>query len=152
MNPAYRLRATQVQDIAATFEVRAQTPDNAISPERLALLGITPESQREALERGEQLSWVVERDAVVHGFCCVNPGSGEVLVLAVRAGHQGQGLGRALLQAALDGLHAAGSPPAWLWGAADPSLRAPGFYRSQGWRPTGRRNAQGDEELRAPPR
>lgn len=146
----WRLRAAAgPADVAAMFEIRAQTRDNAISPERLALLGITPASLLDALEQGDVCGWLaIDGQDQALGFCNLDPASGEVLVLAVRAGCEGQGLGRALLAAAVSHLQSVGGPTPWLMAGADPTLRSHGFYRALGWRPSGRLDAHGDEELR----
>jgi GNAT superfamily N-acetyltransferase len=144
-----RLRAACPADVGAMFHIRANTRDNAISPERLVKLGITPATLGDALEHGEVCGWLaVDGADRAVGFCNVDPASGEVLVLAVLAGKEGQGVGRALLDAAVTHLQSVGSPPPWLMAGVNPALRAHGFYRAQGWRPSGRRDAQGDEELR----
>lgn len=144
-----RLRAACRADVGAMFHIRANTRDNAISPERLAKLGITPATLGAALDDGAVCGWLaVDDEAQAIGFCNVEPASGEVLVLAVLAGKEGQGVGRALLEAAVTHLQSMGSPPPWLMAGVNPALRAHGFYRAQGWRPSGRRDAQGDEELR----
>lgn len=144
-----RLRAACPADVGAMFHIRANTRDNAISPERLVKLGITPATLGDALEHGEVCGWLaVDGADRAVGFCNVDPASGEVLVLAVLSGQEGQGVGRALLDAAVTHLQSVGSPPPWLMAGANPALRAHGFYRAQGWKPSGRRDAQGDEELR----
>lgn len=144
-----RLRVACAADVGAMFHIRANTRDNTISPERLAKLGITPPTLGDALEHGEVCGWLaVDGDDQAIGFCNVDPASGEVLVLAVLAGKEGQGVGGALLDAAVTHLQSVGSPPPWLMAGADPALRSHGFYRAQGWKPSGRRDAQGDEELR----
>lgn len=144
-----RLRAACRADVGAMFHIRAHTQDNAISPERLAELGITPATLGAAFDDGAVCGWLaVDDEAQAVGFCNVDPASGEVLVLAVLSGQEGQGVGRALLDAAVTHLQSVGSPPPWLMAGANPALRAHGFYRAQGWKPSGRRDAQGDEELR----
>ncbi|OYU25371.1 MAG: GNAT family N-acetyltransferase [Burkholderiales bacterium PBB2] len=144
-----RLRAACSADVDAMFHIRARTRDNAISPQRLAELGITPARLRAAFDDGAVCGWLaVDGDDQAIGFCNVDPASGEVLVLAVLAGKEGQGVGCALLDAAVTHLQSVGSPPPWLMAGADPALRSHGFYRAQGWRPSGRRDAHGDEELR----
>lgn len=144
-----RLRVACAADVDAMFHIRAHTRDNAISPQRLAELGITPATLGHALEHGEVCGWLaVDAQDQALGFCNVNPASGEVLVLAVLRGCEGQGVGRALLAAAVTHLQSVGSPAPWLMAGADPALRSHGFYRAQGWRPSGRRDSHGDEELR----
>lgn len=144
----YLIRPIRDDDIDRLFEVRAATRDNAIATARLAELGITPESDRSALQMGEMHSWVGLCDEKVVAFCSVADRSGEVLVLAVQAGFEGWGLGRALLDTAVQHLRdVAGCERIWLMAAADITLRSHGFYRALGWRPSGRRDEHGDEEL-----
>lgn len=141
------VRAATATDIEAMFDIRAATHENAIPRERLATLGITPASLREALAGGVYRAWVVEEQDQLLAFCGADTASGEVAVLAVRAGHQGRGLGRALLSQAVTALQAAGCPQLWLMASPDPALRSHGFYRAQGWVASGRHDAAGDEEL-----
>lgn len=144
-----RLRAACSADVDAMFHIRARTRDNAISPQRLAELGITPATLRAVFDDGAVCGWLaVDGDDQAIGFCNVEPASGEVLVLAVLANCEGQGLGRDLLAAAVSHLQSVGSPRPWLMAGADPALRSHGFYRAQGWQPSGRRDDHGDEELR----
>lgn len=143
-----KVRAATEADIEAMFDIRAATHENAIPRERLAALGITPASLREALAGGVYRAWVMEDEpGRLLAFCGADTASGEVAVLAVRAGHQGRGLGRALLSEAVRALQTAGCTRLWLMASPDPALRSHGFYRAQGWLPSGRRDAQGDEEL-----
>ena len=141
------IRAAGVDDVAAMFHVRAHCSENAITPDRLAAMGITPASLQTALREGQLRSWVCQTQGQVVGFCGADAGSGEVTVLAVLAGHERRGIGRALLAQALRFLQAAGCPKIWLAASADAGLRSHGFYRANGWRPSGRLLGQGDEEL-----
>lgn len=149
MTAGINIRAAGPGDADEMFRVRADTSHNAIDPARLATMGITPDGVRAALAAGEMHSWVaVTPDEQVVGFCSVADHSGEVLVLAVQAGFEGQGLGRDLLGTAVCHLRdVAGCPRIWLMAGADSGLRAHGFYRKQGWRASGRRDEHGDEEL-----
>ncbi|MDC8770568.1 GNAT family N-acetyltransferase [Roseateles albus] len=143
-----QLRPTRADEVGELFRVRASTAENAISTERLAELGITPEAVRASLLAGEIHSWVAVHEAQVVGFCSAQNSSGEVLVLAVQAGFEGRGLGRALLACAVQHLRAvANCQRIWLMAGADPALRSHGFYRAQGWQASGRHDQHGDEEL-----
>ncbi len=143
-----QIRPTRDEDVAELFRVRAATRDNAISVTRLAELGITPASVRADLRIGAIHSWVGLDAGQVVAFCSVADHSGEVLVLAVQAGFEGLGLGRALLGTAVRHLReVAGCPRIWLMAGADLTLRSHGFYRALGWRTSGRVDAHGDEEL-----
>lgn len=143
-----RIRPTRDDEVGELFRVRAATRENAISAAKLAELGITPASVRSALLAGEMHSWVGLVDEQVRSFCSVADGSGEVLVLAVQAGFEGQGLGQALLATAVQHLRkVVGCERIWLMAGAAITWRSHGFYRAQGWRPSGHRDANGDEEL-----
>lgn len=54
---------------------------------------------------------------------------------------------RRLLEAMVGDLNALGHRRVWLAASPDPTIRAHGFYRAQGWRPTGQVDAIGDEIL-----
>jgi len=61
--------------------------------------------------------------------------------------YEGRRIGTRLLDYVVARLRKAGSPRLWLAAAADPTVRAHGFYRALGWRATGERTANGDEIL-----
>lgn len=67
-------------------------------------------------------------------------------MLAVLPGFGGRGIGRRVLAAAVAHLRTSGHRELWLVASPDPRVRAHGFYRSQGWRPSGK-NAEGGEIL-----
>jgi GNAT superfamily N-acetyltransferase len=141
------LRLAVPGDTDALFDVRAATRDNAIPRERLAALGITPATLAAAMAQGDYRAWVIEADHRVVAFCGADRSQGEIAVLAVRSGFEGRGFGAQLLDAAVAWLHATGCERVWLFAGADPALRSHGFYRARGWAPSGRRDANGDEEL-----
>ena len=144
-------RETQLTDVEALFEVRARTRQNPLSRAALAQLGITPESTASALRSGKIVGFVCTCDGGVVGFCSGDVGSGEVLVLAVLPEYEGRGIGKRLLSDVVARLRRGGAQRIWLAAAADPTVRAHGFYRYMGWRPTGESTSNGDEilELRA---
>ncbi len=144
------LRPARVEDLPALFRVRASTRQNALSEADLAARGITRDSLHAAMARGDFATWLCEVDGEVVGFCTADAATGEVGALAVQAGFEGRGIGRALLAAAVGFLRAAGCRRPWLMAGADPALRSHGFYRVQGWQATGRVDARGDEEMRLP--
>jgi GNAT superfamily N-acetyltransferase len=81
-----------------------------------------------------------ECDGVVRGFSGFGPcrdedkaGAGEVYALYVDQQWWGQGVGEALLSAALDALRAEGYTEFVLWVLRD-NARARRFYEKQGWR------------------
>ena len=134
----------------AIFELRAATRENAVSRERLAELGITPASVAGALAHEETRGWVGVAGLRVAGFCIAHGQHGEVQVLAVRPEFEGRGVGRALLSHAVEWLRTCAPPRIWLGASGDPRTRSHGFYRWLGWRPTGERDAHGDEVLVLP--
>jgi GNAT superfamily N-acetyltransferase len=141
------IREATLADVEATFQVRALTRENAISRERLATLGVTPASVASAMTGGSYRSWVAEvRDEIV-GFCNADADTGEVVVLAVLPQHEGHGWGAALLSAAVSFLHSQNRERIWLFASPLETLRSHGFYRANGWSPTGRLADNGDEEL-----
>jgi GNAT superfamily N-acetyltransferase len=94
--------------------------------------------------------WVAVSGSRVVDFSIAHAKRGEVPVLAVRPELEGQGVGRPLLSQAVQWLRACDPPRIWLGASADPRHRSYGFDRSLGWRPTGERDAHGDEVLVLP--
>jgi ribosomal protein S18 acetylase RimI-like enzyme len=81
------------------------------------------------------LAAVDETDGVV-GYTAVHPGDGEMFLLFVHPGYAGRGIGRALLAAAHDALHAAGCREAFLF-VHERNERALAVYAAAGYRPDG---------------
>lgn len=87
-------------------------------------------------------TWVVERDGVVRGYATTEPGSSQFLPPPAGAGEVeslylhpeaiGQGLGRPLLDHAVDDLWTRGFEPLVLW-AFERNDRARRFYEHAGW-------------------
>lgn len=99
-------------DVAAMFKVRTSVRGNTLTRDESASLGITPEAIAQS-----------SRSAVDLEDACL-------FAAFVLPEHEGQGLGRRLVQAAEAALFAR-HPAAWLeTGAAS---RATGFYRRLGW-------------------
>jgi ribosomal protein S18 acetylase RimI-like enzyme len=140
-------RDTRITDVEALFEVRANTRQYQLSRAALAELGITPESTSAALISGATVGAVCTYRKRVVGFCSGAVETGEILVLAVLPDYEGRRIGTRLLDYVVARLRKAGSPRLWLAAAADPTVRAHGFYRALGWRATGERAANGDEIL-----
>ncbi|MGR4068661.1 GNAT family N-acetyltransferase [Billgrantia sp. C5P2] len=145
--PNLNFRGTQLSDIESLFFVRERTRENAIPRERLASLGITPQSIASSLASGQLVSYVCECESTVVGFCSGDLESGEVLVLAVLSEYEGLGIGKELICRVVEALQAAGHRELWLGASPDASSRAHGFYRAQGWRADGTYDGNGDELL-----
>jgi ribosomal protein S18 acetylase RimI-like enzyme len=102
-----------------------------------------PEAWAERLEHPDYRTLVADRDGTVCGFVSFGPTepiddepdrTGIILALYVDADAQGQGMGGALLDAALDGLRAQGMRQAVLWTFVD-NAPARAFYERRGWTP-----------------
>jgi GNAT superfamily N-acetyltransferase/catechol 2,3-dioxygenase-like lactoylglutathione lyase family enzyme len=144
-------RETRPSDIEDLFSIRARTRENAVSKERLAALGITPESLMADMAHGRVKGWVCSDAETLVGFCSGDSETGEVLVLAVLPQYEGRGIGARLLAYVVEWLRSAGLGRIWLAATSDFRARAHGFYRSRGWRPTGERLQNGDEILSLTP-
>jgi len=143
----FTIRRGGVADIDAMFEIRASTRENAIPRERLEARGITTASMADALAKDSYRLFVADCDGVVAGFSVAEAADGEVQALAVRAGYEGRGIGRALLAAAVDFLRERGVARPFLYTSPRADWRAYHVYRDHGWRATGEVLPNGDERL-----
>jgi len=95
-------------------------------------------------------TWVHEEDGVILGFSAATRTSATIWALFVHPDHEGRGIGRSLLDCAVE----------WLWsqGAAQVGLttgagtRAEGFYRAAGWREASAADGEINFVLSVPPR
>ncbi len=140
-------RESKPCDIEDMFSVRARTRQNPIPKERLALYGITSASSAADMASGKVKSWACFHDSILVGFCGGDSTTGEVLVLAVLPDYEGKSIGTRLLAMTVEWLQSIGFKQPWLAASSNPSIRAHGFYRALGWKPTGRRLENGDEIL-----
>jgi ribosomal protein S18 acetylase RimI-like enzyme len=130
-------RAMTVDDIPAVLEVRFSTVENAITLEELETdYGITLATIAASMA-SDSRGWLCEDESKVVGFAMGDCTNGEVQVVAVRPGHEGRGIGKALLARVTDWLFAEGHEELWLGASPDPEVRATGFYRRLGWRRSG---------------
>lgn len=125
-------REIRADDIPSLFEVRTATRENRYSLEELERLGITPRSvgcMLGATHRG----WLCEEAGSAVGFAMGDGSTGEMWVIAVLPSHEGMGIGSRLLRLVEGWLASEGWREAWLTTDEDTSLRAHGFYLSEGW-------------------
>ena len=80
--------------------------------------------------------WVWEEGGRIKGFSAADTRDGSVWALFVDPNYERRGIGRALFEAALATLRAAGYRGATL--TTDPGTRAEQFYRAAGWTVVGR--------------
>jgi hypothetical protein len=73
--------------------------------------------------------------------------TGEVVVLALLAEHEGRGVGKRLLGFVVERLARAGHARLFLGCSSNPRTRSHGFYRHLGWTSTGTFDGAGDEVL-----
>lgn len=150
MSAGLFFRPAEPGDIAACIDLRGRTRENAVPAARLAQLGITEASWSGQVRAGELPGFVALREGVLAGYCFGDAASGEIVVLALLPAFEGAGLGRQLLAMTVAHLRSLGHGRLFLGCSADPSHRSHGFYRRLGWRPTGERDAYGDEVLELP--
>ena len=132
-----RVRNAVPDDAEAIARVQVRSAQRGFagifSAEALATLDPEP---RVALWR-ERLPLVAEEEGEIVGFAHVGPSDeepvGEVYRLFVLPERWGTGIGRALIERALDQLRAVGFSEATLWVHAD-NPRARRFYEAGGWR------------------
>jgi GNAT superfamily N-acetyltransferase len=130
------LREATEADVPRIWEIRNGVRENILSdPSR-----VTAADVAWFLEHGPIWVWE-EAGGLVAGFSAGDPRDGWVWALFVAPGHEGKGIGRALLKATCDSLRRAGHAVATL--STEPGSRAERHYRADGWTVTGT-NAKGE--------
>ena|SRR5690349_12587170 len=138
------IRLATVADVPRMHQIRTSVRENRLShPDRVRLQDYV------TLLSGAGRGWIAERDDVTVAFGIVDPLLRNVWALFVAPEFERQGLGRALLETMTDWLFEQGDGPVWLTTA--PGTRAEQFYRTAGWRETGRRSEEIRFELTRPP-
>jgi len=126
------VRPIKTADVPALIELRGRTRENAILPERLRALGITPESVARQLATTHR-GWLCEEEGRIAGFAIGDGATGELWVIAVLPEFEGRGIGSRLLSLVEEWLWSLAWKEIWLWTSADERLRAFAFYTAQGW-------------------
>jgi GNAT superfamily N-acetyltransferase len=134
-------REMEQRDVGRCIEVRTLVREQRYSVEALRQVGITEESVTKMLAMTHQ-GWVCEIDGRIVGFSMGNRSSGEFWVLAVLPEFEGRGIGRRLMELAVQWLRASACPEIWLWTSPDVSTRAYALYRKFGWKDCGVQNGQ----------
>lgn len=145
MTIAYRKAAPD--DTPACLVLRGMTRENSFSVERLAALGITLESWRAGIADGSLPGHVATVEGRIIGYCFGERETGEIAVLALLPAHEGQGVGRMLLNLVVADFEELGFARLFLSCSSDPAVRSYGFYRHLGWTSTGSFDDRGDEIL-----
>lgn len=128
-----KLRQASVADVETLFDIRCSVKQNFQSRDELADLGITVESVRDMVRGGDYVTTIADVDNRSVGFSMAQISEGYVFACFVRPAYESQGIGRALMNAAEEGLRRAGVKSAWLSTGSEEDLRASGFYRHLGW-------------------
>ena len=122
-----RLRRATHADIPAMSRIRLAVTENVLrDPAR-----ITVAMYEDFLERSGR-GWVAEADGGIVGFSYADNMNASIWALFVHPGHEGRGLGKALLDRATAWLFEQGHARIRLTTGAD--TRADRFYAAQGWR------------------
>lgn len=127
------LLKTDIEDI---LDVRTSTKENHFSLRDLEQNGIDKKSVTDWLD-GSIKGWVCETSGRIVGFAMGNSQSAEVLVIALLPEYENLGIGQRLMAKVQNWLWSFSHDHLWLWSNPDSSVRAHGFYRKLGWRPTG---------------
>lgn len=115
-------------DIPDLVAVRRAVRENILTSE------ISLERIAAGLEvRGK--GWVAEHEGRVVGFSMADLEEGMIWALFLLPEWEGQGLGRVLLERAVEWLWGEGRERIWL--TTEPGSRAEGFYAHLGWSPMG---------------
>jgi len=120
------IRPATAGDIPRIFEIRHSVRENRLSDPG----AVTETDAMWFVDNGTLWVWH-EPDAPITGFSACDTSDGTVWALFVAPGHEGKGIGRALLQTACDALRAAGHREARL--TTSPGTRAERHYRAAGW-------------------
>jgi GNAT superfamily N-acetyltransferase len=136
------LRRATHADTPRIFEIRDSVRENRLSDPA----AVTEAHVAWFVDNGPIWVWE-EADGTVAGFSAGDPRDGWVWALFVAPGHEGKGIGRALLKATCGTLQSAGHATATL--STEPGTRAERHYRADGWTVTGQ-NAKGELVFQKP--
>ena len=121
------IRPAAQDDFPTLMTIRGSVRENLLSdPSRVTL-----RDYQDHLGPAGQ-AWVFEEAGEVLGFSAATRESATIWALFVHPDHEGRGIGRRLLDCAVDWLWAQGATQVGLTTGA--GTRAEGFYRAAGWR------------------
>jgi len=124
------IRLATGSDIGRIFEIRDSVHENRLSDPN----AVTAADAAWFIDNRALWVWR-EADGLVTGFAGGDARDGTIWALFVAPGHEGKGIGRALLKAACNTLRESGHRVASL--TTEPGTRAEGHYRADGWTVTG---------------
>jgi GNAT superfamily N-acetyltransferase len=120
------LRLATPSDIPRIFEIRHSVRENRLTDPS----AVTEAAAARFITNGALWVWD-EAGGLVTGFSGSDRRDGSIWALFVAPGHEGKGIGRALLKAACDALRERGHQAAVL--STEPGSRAERHYRADGW-------------------
>ncbi|RAZ84960.1 GNAT family N-acetyltransferase [Cereibacter johrii] len=123
------IRAAETVDVAGIFRVRLSVKENALSAAELESMGITEDSITAMIKNGP-CAWVAVEDSEVIGFSMINSEEGSLFAAFVLPSHEGQGVGRRIVEAAERELFTRHTV---CWLETGRTTRAAQFYRRLGW-------------------
>jgi GNAT superfamily N-acetyltransferase len=129
------LRRAAPADLPDILEIRDSVRENGFSDPS----AVTASDSARLIDQAAYWVWQ-EPDRRIAGFSASDISDGTIVALFVAPGHEGKGIGRALLKAACGTLRTAGHRAATL--STDPGTRAERHYRADGWSVIGT-NAKG---------
>ncbi|MBY5981787.1 GNAT family N-acetyltransferase [Ferrimonas balearica] len=128
LDPTIQIRPATEADIPQLSQIRLSVVENVLSdPERL-----TPAIYHDYLT-GRGRGWLALCDGEAAGFAVADGPDASIWALFIDPRFEGKGLGKALLDRAVDWLFANGARVITL--STDTNTRAEGFYQAQGWQP-----------------
>ena len=136
------IRLATGADLPRIIEIRDNAGEDPLSDPT----AVTAGDAERLIDNGALWVWH-EADGLVTGFSGGDKRDGSIRALFVAPGHEGKGIGRALLAKACDVLRNAGHREAWL--TTSPGTRAERHYRAAGWTPSGY-SAKGELIFRKP--
>lgn len=140
-------REARVGDVARCIEIRGLTRENPIPAETLKQFGVTEQSWTAQVEQKRSVGVVLQHQDQLVGFCFGDTTTGEIQSLAILPEYESNGFSKIMLSLVIEKLFLLGLERLWLAASPSPQIRAHGFYRHLGWKPTGEKDMHGDEIL-----
>jgi GNAT superfamily N-acetyltransferase len=122
------IRQATIADVAALERVRGMVRENRLSTP-------IPRERLVAALADRGRGWVADDGGEIVGFSFVDDLDASIWALFLMPEWEGKGLGRVLLDHAVNWLHGRGHRMIWL--STEPGTRAEGFYAHLGWRRVG---------------
>lgn len=123
------IRLARKADVGDIFHIRTSVTENALSLAELAEMGITETNIADVIQ-GAPCAWVAVVESQVVGFSMIDPQVGSLFAAFVLPSHEGNGIGKRLVNGAESALFKTHET---IWLETGRNTRAAGFYRHLGW-------------------